>query len=453
LWPPKNCFCFGPRCSIFFAAWRFLLTAHCSRLTIMNFFIFTTGCKANQWDAYVMAKNLKEEGHAATPLEQADLVVVNACALTSKAETDTRRFIERARRLRADAKIVLAGCHGQVFGERPFGADLVLGHNEKFEIARFTDQTGCVVQRTRDFSMEPFEIDGTIKERTRFFFKIQDGCDRFCTYCIVPYTRGKARSRPSSDVLQGMARLKEKGIREVVLTGIDVGSYKDPESGASFKGLLRLLEHMETPARIRLSSVDPGCIDEELGQIIGASRKLTPSIHIPLQSGDDRTLRRMARPYSTEEIRNKVETLTRLVPGIGIGMDVMVGFPGEDDGAFEQTRTFLESLGIFYLHVFPYSDREGTRAYGMGDKVPAVTKRMRVRTLKELDARKREAFYRRHIGKEANLIPESKRYKGVYMRGYTDNYIPVYLPYRKSLENNLITITIERMEGNILIGG
>ena len=419
----------------------------------MNFFIFTTGCKSNQWDSYVMTRNLRHEGHMSSPLEQADLVVVNACTLTAKAETDARRFIERARRLRGHAKIVLAGCHGQVFGERAFGADLVLGHNEKFEIARCLGKTGCVVQRTRDFSMEPFEIDGAISERTRFFFKIQDGCDRFCSYCIVPYTRGRARSRPSSVVLEGMAQLKEKGIQEVVLTGIDVGSYRDPESGIPFKGLLRLLEEAETPPRIRLSSVDPGCIDEELARIIAASKKLARSIHIPLQSGDDETLRRMRRPYTTEEIRELVRTLIRLVPDIGIGMDVMVGFPGEDHEAFERTHKFLESLDIFYLHVFPYSDREGTRAHGMADKVPEATKRMRTRVLKQIDALKRDAFYRRHIGREATLIPEGKRYKGIYMRGYTDNYIPVYLPYRKSLENNLITVKIERMEGNILVGG
>jgi len=161
----------------------------------------------------------------------------------------------------------------------------------------------------------------------------------------------------------------------------------------------------------------------------------------------------MRRPYTTEEIRELVRTLIRLVPDIGIGMDVMVGFPGEDHEAFERTHKFLESLDIFYLHVFPYSDREGTRAHGMADKVPEATKRMRTRVLKQIDALKRDAFYRRHIGREATLIPEGKRYKGIYMRGYTDNYIPVYLPYRKSLENNLITVKIERMEGNILVGG
>ena len=418
----------------------------------MKFFIFTTGCKSNQWDSYVIAANLKREGLFPDSLERAELVIVNGCTLTEKAETDIRRFIQRARSVNPEAKVVLAGCHAQVYPERPFGADLVLGQKEKFEIVDLLGETGCKRERTRDLPLEDAAINGPFKDRTRFFFKIQDGCDRFCTYCIVPYARGRARSRPAAEVVEGMARLRERGVQEVVLTGIDIASYKDPASGCSFRGLLKLLESVDTPARIRLSSVDPTCIDEEFAEIAEGSKKLARSIHIPLQSADANVLKRMGRSYSQDKIRWIVNTLQQRVRDIGIGMDVMVGFPGEDNDAFLETYRFLESLPVFYLHVFPYSDRKGTKASLMGDKVEEASKKQRVRKLKKLDSIKREAFYRRFLGERVSIIPEGKLYKGRFMRGYSEQYLPVHIPYQKALENNLITVRIETMEGNILIG-
>ncbi|MGD0235296.1 MAG: tRNA (N(6)-L-threonylcarbamoyladenosine(37)-C(2))-methylthiotransferase MtaB [Syntrophorhabdales bacterium] len=418
----------------------------------MNFFIFTTGCKSNQWDSYVIAGNLKKKGLTPGSVEHAEMIIVNGCTLTEKAETDIRRFIQRARSVNPEAKVVLTGCHAQVYPERPFGADLVLGQKEKLEIGDLLGETGCKSERTRDFPLEEIVVNGLFRDRTRFFFKIQDGCDRFCTYCIVPYARGRARSRPAADIVETMVRLKERGVQEVVLTGIDIASYKDPQSGCSFKGLLRLLESVDTPTRIRLSSVDPACIDDELAETMGASKKLARSIHIPLQSADANVLKRMGRSYSQDDIRSMVSTLQRQVRDIGIGMDVMVGFPGEDNDAFMETYRFLESLPIFYLHVFPYSDREGTKASLMDDKVGEADKKDRVRKLKNLDGAKREAFYRRFLGERVSIIPEGKLYKGRFMRGYSEQYLPIHIPYQKELENNLIIVRIERMEGNILIG-
>ncbi len=418
----------------------------------MKFFIFTTGCKSNQWDSYVIAGNLKEAGLAPGALEQADIVIVNGCTLTEKAETDIRRFIQRTRSLNARAKVIIAGCHAQVYPERAFGADLILGQREKFEVAHLLADGGCVRQPTRALPMEDAAVDGAFTGRTRFFFKRQDGCDRFCTYCIVPYARGKVRSRSSADIVEGMIKLKKKGIREVVLTGIDIASYKDPVSGLSFKGLLALLETADTPPRIRLSSVDPNYVDEEFAEILAASRKFARSIHIPLQSGDPAVLKRMGRHYTAEDVRNIVNMLKQRIGNMGIGMDVMAGFPGEDDRAFQETYRFLESLDIYYLHVFPYSDREGTEAFLMEEKVPESTKKQRVRKLKELDGRKREMFLRRFVGEPVSIIPEGKVYKGKYMRGYTESYLPVYVPFEKGLENNLITVRIKGMDGNILLG-
>ena len=417
-----------------------------------RFHIFTTGCKSNQWDSYVMAGRLKQEGLVHGPVGEADIVVVNGCTLTEKAERDIRRFVQRVREVNPGAKVILAGCHAQVYPERTFGSDLVLGQKEKFEIARFLGGEGCVREATRDFPVEEAAVNGAFRGRTRFFLKVQDGCDRFCTYCIVPYARGRGRSRPSATIVEDMARLKEKGIQEVVLTGIDIAAYKDPASGLSFARFLSLLESAETPPRIRLSSVDPGALDEEFAERLASSRKFAHSVHIPLQSGSREILQRMGRSYAPEDARSIVDTLHRYVSDIGIGMDVMAGFPGEGDEAFLETYRFLESLDIFYLHVFPYSDRLGTKAYLMGNKVPERTKRERVRRLKELDAGKRDAFRRRFVGRQVSIIPEGKVYRGKYMRGYADNYLPVCLPFRKELENNLITVRIERVEGDILIG-
>ncbi len=419
----------------------------------MNFFIYTTGCKSNQWDSYVIAGNLEKKGFSPGSIEHAGLVIVNGCTLTEHAERDIRRFIQRTRRANPRAKVVLTGCHAQVYPERTFGADLVLGQNERFEIGDFLEDGGCRSERTRDLTLEEMPVHATYPDKTRFFFKIQDGCDRFCTYCIVPYARGRVRSRPMTDILEGMARLKEHSIQEVVLTGIDVASYRDPASGLSFTDLLARLESADTPPRIRLSSVDPSGIDEEFVETVAASRKLARSIHIPLQSGDEAILKRMGRAYGQGTIRSLVSRLQQAVEKIGIGMDVMVGFPGEDEHAFQETYRFLESLPVFYLHIFPYSDREGTRASQMSGKVNPLSKKERVSKLKKLDAVKRQAFYRQFLGGRVSIIPEGKLYKGRYMRGYSEHYLPVYIPYQKNLENSLITITVKRIERNLLIGG
>ncbi len=418
----------------------------------MKFHIFTTGCKANQWDSHVIASQLSEAGMGRTSVQNADLIIINACSLTGRAETDVRRFIQRARQVSPAAKIVLAGCHAQAYPHRPFDADLVLGQEEKFRIAAIFEERGTFVTGTRNFPMERALVDPGHRERTRFFFKIQDGCNRFCTYCVVPYARGAVRSRPIGDIETTMRLLRDRGVKEVVLTGIDVAAYRDPDSGRGLKELLVLFESMDTPPRIRLSSVDPQYMDGDFVSVLASCRKLAKSIHIPVQSGCDAVLERMGRRYNSAFIANLVGRL-KSIETIGIGMDVLVGFPGESDAAFLETYRFIEELDVYYLHVFPYSEREGTRACSFDGKVPEDVKKARVRKLKLLDAKKREAFLRRHIGRPAVIIPEGKVYGGQYMRGYADNYVPVYIPYEKRLENNLVHVTIKDMQGSRLIGG
>lgn len=417
-----------------------------------SFYLFTSGCKANQWDSYIMSERLRQAGFVHAPFAKADVFIINGCTLTQRAERDIRRFIQRCRATKADARIILTGCHAQVYPENNFCADLVLGQQEKFAIAGLIGQTGTLITEGRAFSLEEWAPSGIGSGRTRFFFKIQDGCDRFCSYCIVPFARGNRRSRPVEAVLEGMAFLKDRGIKEVVLTGIDIASYRDALSGLDLAGLITLLEAEETPPRIRISSVEPMSLTEELVRTMAVSNKFAPSLHIPLQSGCDRILREMRRPYSCDQIREVVETIKRHMPMAGIGMDVMVGFPGETDGDFEATYRFIESLDIYYLHIFPYSDRRGTRASTILPKVPDSVKKERAGRLKNLDGAKRIEFYKRFVGWRLSVLPEGKQCGNGMMKGYSENYIPVYLPYQKTLENNIIEVTIRELKNNLPLG-
>jgi threonylcarbamoyladenosine tRNA methylthiotransferase MtaB len=420
----------------------------------MRYYIFTTGCKANQWDSHVIAGLLKQSGMTGGLLHNSDIIIINACSLTGRAETDARRFIQRARQINSEARIALVGCHPQVYKERNFGVDLVLGQEEKFDPFRYLSGVrGSFVAQKRNFVMESAATDGLQKNRTRFFFKIQDGCNKFCSYCVVPYARGSVRSRPVDEILEMMGSLREKGVKEVVLTGIDISSYSDPATGATFKDLLTLLETARTPPRLRISSIDPEYLDDSFITFLASSTKVAPSVHMPVQSGSDTILKLMGRRHTAAFIRERVGRLLEALPDAGVGMDIMVGFPGEDDGAFEETFQFLQSIDLSYLHIFPFSEREGTRACGLDHKVGESVKKMRVKKLKALDAEKRHIFSRRFIGRQVWVIPEGKVHRGMYMKGFAENYLPVYLSYEKTLENNLLHVTIKGIEDGRLIGG
>jgi threonylcarbamoyladenosine tRNA methylthiotransferase MtaB len=418
----------------------------------MNYFIHTTGCKANQWDSYVIAGNLESAGLIHSAMPQADIIIIDACTLTDGAERDIRRFVNQSRRENEKAKIIIAGCHGQVYPERSFGADLILGQAEKFRITDFLDKKGVFVSERALLTLEKCAVEILPAGKTRFFLKIQDGCDKFCSYCVVPFARGKPRSRPVSEILEALGVLKEKGIKEVVLTGIEIASYKDRESKRDLKDLLNLLEKSVTPERIRISSIDPLYIDEEFIEIAADSQKITKSLHIPLQSGSDAILDKMGRRYNRAYINGIIEKLHNKIKGVGIGMDLITGFPGEDEELFEETYRFLESVPIYYLHVFPFAPRKGTAAFSMAGSIPESVKKQRVRRLKMLDAEKRTAFYHQFVNTEQVIIPEGKLYKEVYMRGYTGNYMPVHIPYEKNLENKLLMVKIKGIEEGLLLG-
>lgn len=416
------------------------------------FFIHTTGCKANQWDGSVISADLKKAGLEPVPQNEASLVVINGCTVTRGAVRDIRRFINRLKRENPSARIILAGCHAQAYPDDSFGADAVLGQAEKFSISRYIDSNGRFVSSGDTPGIEEMPRDLGLEGKTRFFLKIQDGCDRFCSYCIVPFARGAPRSRPFKEIRSAMERLAGGGVEEVVLTGIEISAWHDAEYGYGLTDLLRALDDLASPRRIRLSSVDPLMFNDDFIAVAAGSPKIAESFHIPLQSASDRILDAMGRPYHAHYIRDLVDRLLDKIPDAGIGMDVITGFPGEDTGCFEETRDFLDSAGIYYLHVFPFSPRPGTCAASMGSVVPEREKKERVKELRALDTRKRAAFHRRFVGTRALIIPESKRYLGRYMRGYTQNYIPVHIPYDRLRENKVTAVIIERIENGMVIG-
>jgi threonylcarbamoyladenosine tRNA methylthiotransferase MtaB len=419
---------------------------------MMKFFIHTTGCKANQWDSYVISNKLKKVGLSPSQMSRADFIIINACTLTEGAERDVRRFINHARNNNNGARIILAGCHAQIYPDQAFGADLVLGQEEKFHVDEFLAMNGTYVRKARSIPMESMLVNGLPWGRTRVFLKIQDGCDRFCSYCIVPFARGSSRSRSSEEIVRAMEDFRERGVKEVVLTGIELSSYKDPLTGTDLKGLLRSLEKEDTPQRIRISSIDPVYLDDECIDIIASSPKIAKSLHIPLQSGSDALLKKMGRHYTQKSMGDLVNKLNTMIRDVGIGMDVMVGFPAEDESRFLETYQFLEDLDIYYLHVFPFSARKGTKAAMMEDNVKDEAKKHRVSTLRRLDSMKRTKFYERFMGQEASILVEGKIYRNHYMRGYTDNYVPVYINSKKSLENNFVNVTMKEIRDNLLIG-
>lgn len=418
----------------------------------MKFFIHTTGCKANQWDSYLIVNKLKNAGLSPCSMPRADIIILNACTLTEGAERDTRRFINHARTINNGARIILAGCHAQVYPDQVFGADLVLGQDEKFRIEEYLFASGSFVKKTRSFLVEDMLLNSLPRGRTRLFLKIQDGCDRFCSYCIVPFARGSTRSRSSAEIVSAMRDFSEQGVNEVVLTGIEISAYKDPLTGTDLKGLLRILEKEKTPSRVRISSIDPVYLDDECIDIIASSAKIVKSLHIPLQSGSDDILKKMGRYYTKEFISNLVERLNVMIQDVGIGMDVIAGFPTEGEKQFEETYRFLNDLNIYYLHVFPFSARKGTKAATLGNAVADTVKKERVSALRKLDSMKRRTFHEKFVGKEACVLVEGKVYRNAYLRGYTDNYIPVYIPNEKNLENNLVNVTIKEIRDNLVMG-
>ncbi len=391
--------------------------------------VHTLGCKLNYAETSSIASALAGRGFQSVPFGEAtDVFVLNTCSVTANAEKECRQIIRRTVRQTPNAYIIVTGCYAQLRPEEIAsidGVDLVLGASEKFDILKhagnFDKSRGPQIFASEIEDATEFHF-GTSQEedsRTRAFLKIQDGCDYNCSFCTIPDARGTSRSAEIEGVLRRARNLSQEGFHEIILSGVNVGDF-GRKSETSFYDLALALENdSEITARIRISSIEPNLLTDEIIDLVAASKKFCPHFHIPMQSGSDKILRVMQRRYKSELYSARVERIKTLMPHACIGADVIVGFPGETDEDFRETCEFIESLDLSYLHVFTYSERPGTKASAMKDSVPIHVRRERNRRLHAISEKKKRAFYESQIGREVKIIIEKTG------DGYSENYVRV----------------------------
>jgi threonylcarbamoyladenosine tRNA methylthiotransferase MtaB len=426
--------------------------------------LITLGCKTNQSDAASLAAELLIQGHRIVPSSQAaDVTIIHTCTVTQKTDYQSRQIIRRIVARNPREQVIVTGCYAQVSAESlqaiP-GVDYVVGMAERKRIP------GIIGAKEKSWKaavlISPVEKQESFEEwkpphfadRTRAFLKVQDGCNSFCSYCMVPYARGRNRSLPLERVLFQARGLAAQGFKEIVLTGIHLGTYGEnllPPS--SLLILLKELERENLGLRLRLSSIEPREFNPPLTKYLASSRWVCPHLHIPLQSGDDRILRRMNRNYSSAFFAELVNRLAQTISGTAIGADVIGGFPGEDDSAFLNTMTLIENLPLAYLHVFPFSKRKGTPAAAFPGQVPPQVIRARCHALRELGEKKRDSFSRSFLGQRLKVLVEGKRDReSGLLKGFSANYIPVLLPGGEELMNREVEAEVTEVRDGKVFG-
>jgi threonylcarbamoyladenosine tRNA methylthiotransferase MtaB len=429
---------------------------------VKRFHITTLGCKVNQCESAALTSFFESDGgSAAQDIDQSDIVVINTCTVTGKAAMQSRQAIRQAIRRNPSATIIVTGCYAQTAPQEIQtikGIDLIVGHADKLRIAEFARSQQPEAQSPRLIikaihQAEQFDAMPSVspRSRTRAFLKIQDGCNALCTYCIVPHARGRSRSMPASDVARHIAKLTMDGFQEVVLTGIHLGFYgQDLTPPTSLIALLTRMAHGTQKARgikmprIRISSIEPTEIETALINLAADPQScICPHFHVPLQSGDDDVLKRMGRPYRREMFAEVIETVHRMLPNAAIGVDVMVGFPGESDEAFERSYELIRTLPVTYLHVFPFSPRKGTPAEKFSGKVPDNIIKARNRRLRKLGEEKKRAFFKSQIGRTVTILIETTQdASNRFARGLSENYIPMFIPDSGLVENRFVDVRI-----------
>jgi threonylcarbamoyladenosine tRNA methylthiotransferase MtaB len=429
--------------------------------------IITLGCKVNQAESEALGQALKGPGWRPAPgREPADLCVVNTCAVTQRAAMQSRQALRRAIHENPGACVVATGCCAQTDPDalaQIAGLDHIVGRFCKSDLAELA-LGGQLKKCSRPSrSIQPPAAAETAfcaaspapsKHRTRPFLKIQDGCNAFCAYCIVPYARGPSRSLPGQAALESMRALAAAGVHEVVLTGIHLGCYgRDLEPPTSLPALLQTVRELPGAMRVRLSSIEPLELSEEILALVASSERFCRHFHVPLQSGDPQTLARMGRPYSAEMFSALVRNIHRRMPDAAIGTDVLVGFPGETAAAYEATCELIERLPLSYLHVFPFSPRTGTSAFHLPDRVPSHTIKARCRRLRQLGREKRNRFYRAFIGQRVRVVVEGRREPETgLLKGVSSNYLPILFAGPEELKNSLAEVHVEREQDGRLLG-
>lgn len=411
---------------------------------------YTLGCKLNFAETSTIGKVLAEQGvRKARPGEKADICVVNTCSVTELADKKCRQAIRRIGKQHPGAFIVVTGCYAQLKPEEVShieGVDLVLGAEQKLDLLMYLDdlkkrEEGGAIIASRTKDIRTFSPSCSADDRTRHFLKVQDGCDYFCSYCTIPFARGRSRNGTIASMVKQAEEVASNGGKEIVLTGVNIGDF-GKSTGETFIDLIRALDEVEGIVRYRISSIEPNLITDEAIDFVACSRRFAPHFHIPLQSGSDEVLKLMRRRYDTTLFRHKIEKIKEVMPHAFIGVDVIVDTRGETDTCFEEARTFIESLDISQLHVFSYSERPGTQALKIDHVVDPKTKHARSQQLLDISDRKLHAFYEAHIGQKANVLFEQTR-KGGMMHGFTENYIKVEIPYDHSLVNETRQVILE----------
>ncbi len=410
---------------------------------------YTLGCKLNFAETSTLKRHFMGEQFEIRPFQStADVYVINTCSVTRDANRDCRKVVRRARRRNPQAFIVVTGCYAQLEPEQIAaidGVDLVVGARDKFDIldlaGSFEKPDETIVHRTDVNEAVDFHHAFSSNDRTRAFLKVQDGCDYKCSFCTIPLARGKSRSPSVDQVVEKARKVIDQGYREIVLTGVNVGDF-GKQTGESFLNLLRSLDRLSGLQRIRISSIEPNLLTEEIIAFVAGSRCIQPHFHIPLQSGSDEMLQLMKRRYRTDLYRSRVDSIRALMPDACIGVDVITGHPGETDVHFLETLKFIQDLDVSYLHVFTYSERPNTAAPDIADTIPKEERKVRTHKLRRLSDMKRYDYDTRFIGSERPVLFE-KDMQNQQMAGWTDNYIRVTVPYDARLTNQIANCRLE----------
>ncbi len=420
----------------------------------------TLGCKLNFTETSTIADGFKREGYSVVHFtESPDTFVINTCSVTENADRKCRKIVKEAKRISPDSKVFIVGCYAQLkpdeIAQIP-GVSGVYGAKDKFEI----------LNRISSLEQNPKPSKGEIKgldfipsyssdHRTRLFFKVQDGCNYNCAFCTIPLARGKSRST-NSDELTRLARkaIKENESKELILTGVNIGDFGviNGRREERFIDLVKRFEDLEEIQRIRISSIEPNLLTNDIIKLVSGSRRFLPHFHIPLQSGSDKILSSMRRRYKRDLYRDRIETIKSLIPDAGIGVDVIVGFPGEGTNEFLETYDFLENLPVSYLHVFPYSERDNTPAIEMDGVVPERERARRADNLRSLSEQKKESFAKKYLGSEFEVLFENKVKNG-QMFGFTENYIRVKMDYDPEWVNDIKKIKLSDLDNDLVAKG
>ena len=419
---------------------------------------YTLGCKLNFSETATIARSIQDEGFDRVDFEDvADMYVINTCSVTENADKQFKQVVRKAMKLNSKAFVAAVGCYAQLKPEELAvvdGVDLVLGATEKFKITDYINDLSkndfgevhsCEIAEA-DFYVGSYSIG----DRTRAFLKVQDGCDYKCTYCTIPLARGISRSDELENVLKNAKEISSQNIKEIVLTGVNIGDYGKGEFGNkkhehTFLELVQALDKVEGIERLRISSIEPNLLRNETIEFVSKSRTFVPHFHIPLQSGSNQILKLMKRRYLREIYTERVNKIREVMPDACIGVDVIVGFPGETDEHFLETYHFLNDLDISYLHVFTYSERDNTEAAEMEGVVPANVRAKRSKMLRGLSVKKRRAFYESQIGTNRTVLFESENKEG-YIHGFTENYVRVKTPWNPELVNTLRKIKLSKID-------